>query len=327
MFNIKISIIYISFYINNVTGLHISYGSWNSWTNLSGLTTVGPAGTFIGLVDSSQYVHFYYIIRPGGYYSGKVMELTNATGSWVENLIVDISNYYNPIAVRGNYDSEGYLHITFWTQLTSSSPSVRSPIYLQNRSGPFIYGPIDLEVEWTSASPVFYNPSTEKGEILYIYYKDPILRRVMFAEAEPASTIPIFKFLDYISNIETLNLTLIEGDGNCIFKPQVSGFGVSGNAQGITFLPVLQADAAGKQQPYAHLEFPIFEILAQNAISGDAEFPLIESNGQMGEPILGNCQFPILDSEGQGRSGNTGEYYFYVQVEGEGNANREYEPC
>ena len=135
------------------------------------------------------------------------------------------------------------------------------------------------------------------------------------------------RFLDYITNIETLSLTLIEGDGDCIFGFQVDGFGVPGDSGAqIEFLPI-DAEGDGEQLIYGNADFPIFQILAQDANSADAEFPIFEISGQMSEPILGNIQFPIFEVEAEGRSGNTGEYYFYVQVTGEGNANREYELC
>ena len=135
------------------------------------------------------------------------------------------------------------------------------------------------------------------------------------------------RFLDYITNIETLSDTLIEGDGDCIFDLQVEASGVSGDGAGLVELPYLQAEGDGEQLPYAHITFPMIEVLAQDANSADAEFPLFEVEGLAGPMVTGQAQFPLFEVEAEGRSGNHGEYYFYMQVTGEGNANREYELC
>lgn len=135
------------------------------------------------------------------------------------------------------------------------------------------------------------------------------------------------KFLDYITNIITLSEETNEGDADCILNLQVNGFGVSGNAQGLIFLPEIEETGEGELQSYAHLEIPMIELLSNNAVWADNEFPLIEASGILGEPLTANIQFPILESNGFGRNGNSGEYYFYVQVEGTGNANQEYELC
>ena len=134
-------------------------------------------------------------------------------------------------------------------------------------------------------------------------------------------------FLSYITGIETLNDTLNEGDGNCIFALDVLGSGLSSDGQGLVTFPVLTSNGEGDQVVYGNINFPLIEIVSQNAIWGDVEFPLIETDGYFTEPIIGNVAFPLLEVTGISRSGNDGEYYFYLQVEGEGNANREYELC
>jgi hypothetical protein len=135
------------------------------------------------------------------------------------------------------------------------------------------------------------------------------------------------RFLDYIANIETLSDTLIEGDGNCFFLLQVEGFGVPGDSGGSAEFPYLQAEGDGEQLPYAHIDFLPIEALTQDTNGAAAEFPAFEVQGQAGPPNPGNIHFPIIDCYAVGRSGNQGEYYFYMQAEGEGNANREYELC
>jgi hypothetical protein len=134
------------------------------------------------------------------------------------------------------------------------------------------------------------------------------------------------RFLDYITNIETLSDLLIEGDGHCIFLLQVESSGVSGDGEGAIELPYLQAEGNGEQLPYAHINFPLIEALTQDTNSADAEFSF-EVQGQAGPPNIGQAQLPVIECEAEGQSGNHGEYYFYLQVEGEGNANREYELC
>lgn len=135
------------------------------------------------------------------------------------------------------------------------------------------------------------------------------------------------KFLDYITDIITLTDTLIEGDGNCIFLLQANGFGVPGDGAAQIEFSYIQVEGEGDQVTFGVIEFPLLEILAQDANSADNEFPIFEVSAILGEPIEGDSQFPILEVEAIGKEGNTGEYYFYVQVYGEGNVNREYEPC
>ena len=134
-------------------------------------------------------------------------------------------------------------------------------------------------------------------------------------------------FKDYITNIETLSQTLIEADGSVIFRLDIFAFGLSGDGGAQIYFPEIETSGDGELQPYAFINFPLIELLSNNAIWADAIFPVFEVEGQLAEPIAGNAYFPAFQVSGVGRSGNSGEYYFYVQVEGGGNANREYEPC
>ena len=135
------------------------------------------------------------------------------------------------------------------------------------------------------------------------------------------------RFLDYITNIETLTDIQNEGDANIILHFKVNGFGLSGDGEAQIEFPYIQASGWGEHVVWGSAIFPIFEILAQNTNSGNVEIKF-EVEASMSEPSFGNNQFPLIKVQAEGRSGNTGECYFYIlQVEGEGNANREYELC
>ena len=134
------------------------------------------------------------------------------------------------------------------------------------------------------------------------------------------------KFLDYITNIETLTDIKNEGDGDIIFHFQVNGFGVSGDGEARIEIPYIQSEGWGEHVVWGKVEFPIFQILAQNTNSADIEI-YFEVEGLMSEPNIGLTQLVVIEVEAEGRSGNVGECYFYLAVGGEGNANREYELC
>jgi hypothetical protein len=135
------------------------------------------------------------------------------------------------------------------------------------------------------------------------------------------------KFLDYITNIETLADIKNEGEGDVFFRFNVSGFGLSGDGEATIEFPYIQMNGDGGQETYGWPTLPIFEIISQNAINGYCEFPLLQTEGELGEPTIGNIQLPIFEVDAWGRSGNDGEFQFYIEVTGEGNANREYELC
>jgi hypothetical protein len=136
--------------------------------------------------------------------------------------------------------------------------------------------------------------------------------------------MPYFK--QYITNMITLTEIENEGEAEIAFRFRSEGFGIGGDGEGSIEFPWPQTEGELTFIPWGESEFPIFEIISQNAIEGTVEFTFeTEGDGQV--PKLGNCQFPLLQIESWGREGNSGECSFLFETSGEGDANREYELC
>ena len=134
-------------------------------------------------------------------------------------------------------------------------------------------------------------------------------------------------FTEYITNIETLTDIENEGEGAVIVRLTAEGNGVGGDGEIYGELGILECEGDLEFKPWADIEFPIWQIISQNAIGGDSELPILESTGQLTRKQTGTVSLPLLQCSGVGREGNDGEFFVYLLVTGEGNANRKYILC